>query len=137
MTKQARRNRTIGGVFIILLLGLMSFWLTSNQRKSAGPDIKQVMIGGEADLDACGIYAATTGVAPLLAMPDPDAEILATLDEGSTLWVCGEEAAWSAVVIEAEGQSCGVATPIAERQPYAGPCRQGWVATRLLSGLAG
>lgn len=99
--------------------------------------VERVMVGGEADLDACGglgiIEAAGAG-ATVRAAPASDGFGVDTLVAGQYVWMCDEAPGFIGVVY---GEACGVSSPIAVRQPYDGPCRWGWVADANVTLIAG
>ena len=107
-----------------------------------------VMVGGEADYDACGSVMQVTGLnrrgqnyLSLRSGPATTARELARLRAGQFVWDCdaSPDKQWTGVVYSLPGkdQDCGVGTPIARRQPYRGPCASGWVSSRFLELVAG
>jgi hypothetical protein len=116
------------------------------------PVARPVTIGEDgARMDACGglgqvTRAGATGL-PLRAAPFDDAKPLALLVEGQRAWICTRsiDQKWLGVVVPparapgepAEGVDCGVASPVERKQPYAGPCTSGWVASAYIRSIAG
>ena len=107
-----------------------------------------VMVGGEAELDACTTTYAVSGLNPrgdnflsLRSAPAATARELARLRPGQVVWGCdaSRDGAWKGVLVapSRDNVDCGVGTPIAERRAYHGPCTSGWVARRFLTPLAG
>ena len=107
-----------------------------------------VMVGAEAELNACtsighGKAALIVRAAPLLS-----ARVVATLTPIHLVWICEERvnAKWYGIVYGrpalSHGNSglppaCGVNGPITERKAYRGPCKSGWVkmdAVKMISG---
>jgi hypothetical protein len=98
-----------------------------------------VEIGGEADLDACDANArvALTDPAGSLNLrlgPGLDHSVILGLRDGQDVIVCGEspDGGWLGVVVSTDGRPCGLGSPVAARQPYAGPCPSGWVKRAYL-----
>ena len=98
---------------------------------------RDVMVGGEAGLDACAGSGFVTGLNPagdnylsVRAAPARDARELDRLGPRTQVWLCDEAGSWLGVVYGDE--DCGVSSPIARRQPYGGPCRSGWVFERYI-----
>jgi hypothetical protein len=101
-----------------------------------------VMVGGESDLDACASVAMVTGLDPagenvLVVRTGPDVSYPKAdqLPPSAGVHVCEERGNWRSIVYPAG--DCGVATPIAAREAYMGPCKSGWVYGDYLSPLAG
>lgn len=100
-----------------------------------------VLVGGDADFDACGSQGEVSGLNPsgdnFLAVrdgPAPDAAQLDQLHAGDVVNLCDEFEGWYGVVY---GDDCGVGTPVATRAPYDGPCKSGWVSMRYITVTAG
>ena len=99
------------------------------------------------DLDACLSLAEVRGldrngdnVLSVRARPSRVAPALDRLGPGRQVWVCDADAVpgWTGIVYaERPDQDCEVGSPVASIRPYAGPCRQGWVASRYLAVIAG
>lgn len=108
---------------------------------------RPVMVGGMDDLDACLTVSKVTGLNPrgdnflsLRSQPSSKGRELVRLRPEQQVWVCEETSGgWTGVLVApADGSlDCGVGTPIARRQAYAGPCQSGWVASRFLEVIAG
>lgn len=91
-----------------------------------------VMVGGEAELDACGGNGRVRGLDPngdnfLAVRAGPSSRTRETdqLNEGDELYVCDERGRWLGVVYG--NGTCGVTTPIERRKAYLDGCRSGWV----------
>lgn len=100
-----------------------------------------VLVGGDADFDACGAQGEVSGLNPggdnFLAVrngPAPDYAELDRLRTGDVVNLCDEFEGWYGIVY---GDNCGVGTPIIDRAPYDGPCRSGWVSMRYITVTAG
>lgn len=98
----------------------------------AQPAAVPVLVGGEAEFDACGGTGRVRGLDPkgdaflsVRAGPSSQARETDRLAEGDEVALCDRRGRWLGVVY-GRG-SCGVATPIERREPYRGPCRSGWV----------
>lgn len=99
----------------------------------------QVWVGGEADMDACGSSAEViAGGATVYSGPGHDYAAMDVIPGGTHLHVCDSspDDVWHGVVGPTDF-GCGVGSPIAQRQPYNGPCNSGWVEHRFLTNWAG
>ena len=111
---------------------------------SAGGRVS-VLVGGEADLDACGGYGVVTGLDPnrdgFLAVrtgPGTDHSIIDKINNGQAVYFCDERQDWIGIVYSRDkGVDCQIGSPIAKRQPYTGPCRAGWAHAKYLRLVAG
>ena len=109
--------------------------------------VPRIGLAGD-DLDACLSVGEVTGLNPrgdnyltVRAEPRTGALEKDRLGPGREIWLCDEAGEWHGVVYgddPAEGPGdCGVGTPAASVQPYAGPCRWGWVHSRYVTVIAG
>ncbi|WP_420143108.1 hypothetical protein [Sphingobium sp.] len=114
------------------------------------PIARAVTIGEDGPrMDACGtigqVTRAGSGGLALHAAPFDDAKTLAQLPDGQRAWVCTRsiDQRWLGVVVPQPAQDgappvdCNVASPVSRKQPYAGPCPSGWIASayvRLIGG---
>jgi hypothetical protein len=103
-----------------------------------------VMVGGDADYDACGTLGVVTGLDPygdnflsLRAGPGGGGTEILRLDTGAEVIICDERGSWYGVVYPPSGSDCGVSSPIVQRAAYRGPCKSGWVAKRYVEVIAG
>ncbi len=114
----------------------------------SGQGQRPVRIGlSGGDLDACLSIAEVRGLArngdnflSVRARPSRVAPALDRLGSGRQVWICDSDAApgWTGIVYAAEpGQECNVGSPVPTPRAYGGPCRQGWVAARYLTVIAG
>lgn len=112
------------------------------------PAARPVMVGGEVELDACPsigviipLRKGGDGFVAVRAAPSVKAQMLDKLKPGRELILCDDSAdgKWMGVVYAdpSAGTDCGLATSMARRAPYAGPCRSGWVARRFVKVIAG
>jgi hypothetical protein len=116
-------------------------------KSAAYPLARPVMVGGEAEFDACGGVHKVTGLKAkgdnflsVRAAPSVKGKELGRLKMGQLVWSCdtAQEGEWIGVVYErVPGQDCGVGTAIERRRAYAGPCASGWVSGRFLELVAG
>jgi hypothetical protein len=103
------------------------------------------MIGGEADLDACGSMGVVVGLNPqgdnflaVRAGPGTHYAIRDRIGNKQHLALCDERGQWWGVVYSRDpGQNCGIGSPQADRKAYAGPCSTGWVHRRYVRVEAG
>ncbi|MEM1201544.1 MAG: integron [Pseudomonadota bacterium] len=110
----------------------------------AGDVSVAVKVGGEADLDACGgvgeVYRLNPDGDNFLAVragPGSAHRMTDKLHSKDLVFMCDESGAWIGIVYGPDGVDCGVGTPIADRQPYAGTCASGWVHSRYIKLIAG
>ncbi|MFM5929360.1 MAG: hypothetical protein ACKOPQ_00445 [Novosphingobium sp.] len=114
---------------------------------AAAPKPRPVLVGGDAEYDACGGVHKVVGLKAkgdnflsVRAAPSTSGKELDRLRLGRMVWSCDSinEGEWIGVVYErTPGQDCGVGTPIAKRRAYKGPCASGWVSGRFLELVAG
>jgi hypothetical protein len=108
-------------------------------------DSVPVMVGGQAEMDACGSVAVVTGLkatgdgflavraGPAVAYP-----MLAKLHNGHQVYVCQESNGWIGIVYAQGGAlDCEVASPMTKRQAYRGRCASGWVHSSFIKLIAG
>jgi hypothetical protein len=103
------------------------------------------MIGGEADLDACGSMGVVVGLNPqgdnflaVRAGPGTNYAVRDRIGNRQQLALCDERGQWWGVVYSRDpGQNCGIGSPQADRKAYAGPCSTGWVHRRYVRIEAG
>lgn len=104
------------------------------------PGVKPVRIGeGGPAFRACASIGEVVNLSPsgerylpLRAAPFAEADEVAQLTEGSTLFLCTRslDQRWQGVVVppaDAPTSDCGVTASVAGPRAYAGPCRSGWV----------
>lgn len=108
-----------------------------------------VRIGGQAELDACASTGRVVGLKPegdnflsVRAAPDQHALETDRLKAGADIYLCGSarDDRWVGIVYQAGGtlgDGCGVTSPIAQEQDYAGACRSGWVSRQYVQLMAG
>lgn len=127
--------RTLSLVVATASLALLGSALAS------GP-IEPVLVGGDAELDACMTYGEVSGLDPdgdnFLAVRDGPGTEYGKLDElhtGDSVFVCDEDEGWYGIVYGPG--DCGLGTPMAERGAYDGACASGWVSMRYITVTAG
>lgn len=103
-----------------------------------------VMVGGVAELDACGGRGEVRGLNPrgdnFLAVrtgPGSKYPMLDRLYNGNQVYVCDQYGEWIGIVYGEPMQDCGVSSPVPRRQPYQGPCQSGWAHRNWLVLIAG
>lgn len=110
-----------------------------------------IMVGGDADIDACDTWAEVQPLNPkgdgylsVRIGPMVAAKELARITSGHSVIVCNvsNDGKWAGIVYQASPKGdvgdCGLSSPdIRERHPYDGPCQSGWVAMRYLWLAAG
>ena len=117
---------------LVILLCLMS----SSIEVSAEIREVNVLIGGDSDLDACGLIASVEGLQPVpgnflnvRSGPSQSYPIVGQLIEGAEFIQCDRsaDADWLGIVVPTGGGDCGLGEPITDRGPYEGSCLSGWV----------
>ncbi|MGN6153038.1 MAG: hypothetical protein ACTHOH_13685 [Lysobacteraceae bacterium] len=115
----------------------------------AAPRDVPVVVGEEAELDACASWAKVKGLDPkgdgFLAVrggPGSAYALRDRLHEGDEFFVChySRDNQWLAIVYPREGQhpgDCGVSTSLPKPVKYRGPCARGWVHGKWTEFLAG
>jgi len=114
---------------------------------AAQPGQRPVRVGlSGPDMDACLSVAEVRGLdrngdnfLTVRTMPSRVARALDRLGTGRQVWVCDGDAVtgWTGIVYaDRPGQECNVGSPVPTPRPYAGQCRQGWVASRYLVVIA-
>lgn len=109
------------------------------------PTTQPVTIGENgASFPACATRGETINLSPdgeatlpVRRAPFAEADAIARLGPGSRVFLCTRsmDQRWQGVVIPPDDRpdaDCGVAAPVAAAQPYAGPCRSGWVASSFV-----
>lgn len=112
-----------------LLIPVLIFAATSSAlAQSSVP----VLVGGEPELDACGSNGVVEGLDPngdnflsVRASPSSRGRETDRLNEGDGVYMCDGQGHWIGIVYGAG--TCGVTMPIADRKPYRGGCKSGWV----------
>lgn len=102
-----------------------------------------VVVGGDADLDACATLSEIRGLNPrgdgFLSVRSGPGTRHAEIDRlfnGNQVYSCAEQGDWVGIIYPFS-RRCGVATPWPAARPYAGPCRSGWVHRRFVREVAG
>jgi hypothetical protein len=130
-----------------ILPTLLFFSVSAAASGAASERTPQIGLAGD-DLDACLSVGQVTGLNPrgdnylaVRARPAAGARIKDRLGPGRWIWLCDGEGDWIGIVYgddTPEGVAdCGVGTPVARPQSYAGPCRSGWVHSRYVVMIAG
>jgi hypothetical protein len=104
-----------------------------------------VVIGGNAEFDACGGYGEIAGLAAggdgflsVRSGPASRHREVDRLRNGAKVFTCGDRGAFIAIVYPAdEKRDCGVGSPWPRRRAYTGPCKAGWINSQYLKMLAG
>ena len=100
-----------------------------------------VMVGGNADFDACGSWGKVQGLdirgEGFLAVrkgPGSKYRMIDKLHNGDGVWFCDSRGKWVGVIY---GKNCNVSSPIVQRKPYNGSCKSGWAFEKWLVLTAG
>lgn len=139
-------NKTISfnvRCFAVLTLMLMMFFAQPTITL-AGQTVVDVMVGGEADFDACGttgkVYRLNPAGDNFLAVrggPGSHHHMIYKLHTNDPVIMCDQQGDWIGIVYSVDGQDCGVSSPIAKRQAYGGVCSSGWVHKNYIKPVAG
>lgn len=109
----------------------------------------QVMIGRDGpELDACGAIGKVARLDPegdsflsVRERPAPEAPEKDRLDARTLVWLCDSADEWQGIVYPSGDYQdlgdCRVGSPVRVAEPYAGPCRHGWVAAHYIELVAG
>ena len=94
-------------------------------------------VGGDPDLDACGLIASVQGLRPspgnvlnVRSGPGLDFTIIEQISEGTEFIQCtmSDDLEWLGIVLpDDRSDGCGLGDPIAEPTAYRGDCVSGWV----------
>lgn len=103
-----------------------------------------VMVGGVAELDACGGFGEVRGLNPrgdsflaVRAGPGSKYPMIDRLYNGNQVYFCDKHGEWIGIVYGEPAKDCGVSSPLPRRQPYQGPCQSGWAHRNWLVLIAG
>lgn len=99
-----------------------------------------VTVGGDESRNGCpgsGLVAGLSkaGTLSVRSGPGTASARVHSLGNGSKVFMCdwSADGGWVGVVYPGTpGADCGVSRPITPAQPYAGPCRSGWVSAKYL-----
>lgn len=127
-----------------LIATAMIFGVCAAQAKPEGKARKpasisnNVMIGGEADLDACGGSGIVLATTTLITFKSGQMSF-DKVDLNTNVMSCdaSEDGAYVGIVFGKKGQDCGVGGPVPKRQEYKGPCKSGWIKKEFFELLAG
>ncbi len=130
---------------VLMAMGMAGAAFAGDER-GARPESQWVMVGGEAEFDACGATGQVTGLNPkgdgFLAVrsgPGTSYKERDRLRNGDLVIMCDESGDWIGIVYELgdPDRDCGTGTPIPERTAYDGPCQSGWVHRNWVQLIAG
>lgn len=98
----------------------------------AGPAFRACQATGTTRNPAGAALAVRAG-------PFDSAAATGSIAPGARFHVCDRsiDQSWLGIVYEAAAADCGVSVPVASERDYAGPCRQGWVASAAVRLVAG
>ena len=133
------------GATLVMAVGLATGWtFWAPVISMAGDNSVAVQVGGEAELDACGSVGEVYRLNPdgdnflaVRAGPGSAHQMTDKLHSKTQVYMCDQNGAWIGIVYGPDDADCGVSTPIAERQSYAGVCASGWVHGRYIKLIAG
>ena len=121
-----------------LLIAMMMTFSTSALAIPTGP----VMVGGEADLDACGGWGITTATTTLFTKNSEGYMDFGIVAASTGVNFCDyhkdHDGEFYGIVYSVDGKTdCGVSSPIKDRKAYDGKCKSGWVKKEFLLMIAG
>lgn len=137
--KRARPQTVVLGMLGGLLLG--GFLSVTSQAgaktaKVAQPSVP-VLIPKIVEDAACVLGKVNVSTfASIRTAPKPDAKELDRLNSETLVQMCDGRGAWTGVVYGTNTNSC-VPDAVAKAFNYKGPCKSGWIATRLTTVVAG
>ena len=116
--------------------------------KPVPPAMVPVMVGAQAELNACTSIGLGKAALIVRAAPSLSARAVITLAKTHLIWICErrEKAKWYGIVygLAAVSRSktglppaCGVNGPIAKAKAYSGACKSGWVPADAVETIAG
>ncbi len=115
----------------------------------ASPAPRIPLVGLQGNLvDACpaiGRVSASETVSDrdfaVLAYPGDDASQIRRLELSTLVWLCEADGKWQGVVFpknpDQDLGDCRVSTPLADPEPYSGPCDFGWIMAENIDLSAG
>ena len=123
--------------FLMFMLGFSALTVLAD---SSVP----VMVGAEADYDACGGLGEVRGLNPngdgflaVRAGPGTKYAVIDRLYNGDQVYFCDAHGKWIGIVYGQPEQDCNVSSPLPRQQPYEGPCQSGWAHQNWLVLIAG
>lgn len=101
-----------------------------------------VMVGGEADMDACGGFGIATVTSTLFTTNASGYSEFKTINASQEVYFCDyqktSDGEFYGVVFSEDGSDdCGVADSIEKKEPYSGSCKSGWANAEYLILIAG
>ena len=122
---------------MVLVCGFAQAKKDDKVRKPASVD-RNVMVGGETDMDACGGYGIVLATTTLISFKSGQMAF-DKVDINTNVSSCdsSEDGEYVGIVFGKKGQNCGVGTPVKTRQEYKGPCKRGWIKKGFFELLAG
>ena len=147
--RPAGRPRSAALTMMAMIAGMTLAGATPAPAQQA-PDVP-VMVGDDTPIDAASCsLGQVTGLDPqgdnflaVRAGPGSGNAQIDALHQDDLVFVCDGDGRWLGIVYwpgHRQGSSateCGATAPISPRQPYAGPCRTGWVFDGYVAQIAG
>ncbi len=123
-------------------IGLSLFCMSMTQGMTFANDREPVLIGMEAELDACPSLAEISSSKPvaLHARPSPDSKSIIMLKPKQPVYLCdgSKPTPWVGVVVPLNDKvDCGVSSAIQKPTAYQGPCKSGWIKQSEFEVIAG
>jgi hypothetical protein len=123
-------------VFVAVFVGGMQQPAQAKTAKTAQPSVP-VLIPKIVEDAACVLGKVNVSTfASIRTAPKPDAKELDRLNTETLVQMCDSRGAWTGVVYGTNTGSC-VPDVMAKAFNYKGPCKSGWIATRLTTVVAG
>ncbi|WP_086608148.1 hypothetical protein [Erythrobacter donghaensis] len=119
----------------------------SQAQEQAAPEESRrpVMLAGGEDVDPCALgmiqdppTGGETGAILVFAGPSSEFEVVDTLGDGNSVWVCDVVGDMLGIVYSHDPDwDCDIPNPEPETRPYFGPCASGWVKSEWVEVIAG
>lgn len=133
-------------MYILRICALFTFILATSAVSAEDTlELKQsVMLGGDTEFDACSSYGHVSGLKDvagnflaLRSHPSIQGTLLEKLENGQEFYICEEVDGWVGIVLPDVSLECGTSSPVADKVPYEGPCKSGWVYGGFVNPVAG
>lgn len=123
-------------------IGLSLFCMSIVQGMAFANDREPVLIGMDAELDACPSLAeiSSTKSVALHARPSLESKPIIMLKPKQHVYLCdgSKPTPWIGVVVPLNDKvDCGVSSAIKKPTAYQGPCKSGWIKQSEFEVIAG
>ncbi len=125
------RELLIPAAIAALFTGVLHAQEVKNQNQ------EPVMLDVDSDHGTCSDgWQVNADGAALRAGPGADFPLIIVLPAGSVIAGCETRDGWEGI-IEGQYGTCSIGITVTAPQPYAGPCRSGWIEQRHLTHIYG